>query len=257
MAGGRRDGLVGVALAGWRAVAVAGLATLALAACTASEREVVTQDIVSRTPWQAPEEATYRILRDDEVIGQGLLRIEEQGDSLLLTQEFDFPARGFQDTVAATVDGQTLKPLRVERVISGPEGDRRWEVHYLSGIVEVRQTGGGDQRTDQLNLPQHAYDSWSEIFLWRTIDFRLGYRASYNGVLTAVLARPDSKLVTLQVVGRETIQVPAGQFEAWRLERLSGGRKQVAWYSSQEGRLLIRYDNGELVFELEEMPSGG
>ena len=245
-----------VALRGWWAAALAALAALALLACTASQQEVATQDIVSIIPWQAPEEATYRVLRDDKVIGRGLLRIEEEGNVLRLRQEFDSPGLGFRDTVTATVDRQTLKPLAVERVLSGPEGDRRWEVHYLGGMLEVRQTGGGDeQRTDQIKVPQHSYDRLSDIFLWRTIDFRLGYRASYNDMLTADLARPQRKLVTIRVVSRELVPLPAGEFEAWRLEIRSAGRKELAWYSSGEQRLLLRYDNGDLIFELEGAPA--
>lgn len=239
------------------AVASVALAVLALTACTTNQQQGPTQDIVFAIPWSASEEATYRILRDGEIIGRGVFRIEVEEDALLLTQEFAFPEREFEDVVRARVDKQTLKPLTVERVITGPEGDRNWEVNYVSGIAEVTQTGGGDERTDQINIPEYHYESWSDLFLWRTIDFSTGYRASYNDMLTAVLTRPRKVLMSLQVVGLESVAVAAGQFEAWKLEIRAGGSRQVAWYSSDEERLLLRYDNGELEFELERASSGG
>lgn len=197
-----------------------------------------------------PEEARYRILREGEVRGQGILRIEEEGERLRLTQEFQ--GRGFQDRAVAVVAGQTLKPLEVRRVISGPEGERRWEVHYFSDVVEVRQRAGGDQRTDQINVPPHSYDKWSEIFVWRTIDFKVGYRATYTSVISADLGKPKRASITLQVVGKERVEVPAGSFEAWRLEIRQPGPDQLVWIADSQRREVVRYDNGFFLFELEE-----
>jgi len=227
-------------------------AALTLLACRAAEQGVATQDVVTTIPWRAPEEARYRILDGDEVKGQGVLLIEEEGPLLKLSQEFQ--GQGFKDTAIAIVDGQTIKPQEVTRVISGPEGERRWEVHFFSDVVEVRQRAGEEERTDQINVPAHSYDKWSEIFLWRTIDFRAGYRAAYTTIISADLAKPTRSTVILEVIGRERVEVPAGSFEAWRLEIRQGGQKQSAWIAADAGRQLLRYDNGSLVFELEELP---
>ena len=59
--------------------------------------------------------------------------------------------------------------------------------------------------------------------------------------------------VVLKVKKTEEITVAAGTFEAWRLEIRSGGRTQKAWYANDEQRTLVRYDNGDLVFELESI----
>ena len=55
---------------------------------------------------------------------------------------------------------------------------------------------------------------------------------------------------TVKVTEKETVEVPAGTFQAWRLEIRSSGGKQKAWYADTETRPLVRYDNGDLVFEL-------
>jgi hypothetical protein len=44
--------------------------------------------------------------------------------------------------------------------------------------------------------------------------------------------------------------VPAGTFEAWRLEIRSEDGSQEAWYADTATRPLVRYDNGSLMFEL-------
>jgi hypothetical protein len=54
----------------------------------------------------------------------------------------------------------------------------------------------------------------------------------------------------LEVRGKETVEVPAGTFEAWRLKISSGDGDQTAWYADTPERPLVRYDNGRQVFEL-------
>ncbi|MFQ6020116.1 MAG: DUF3108 domain-containing protein [Dehalococcoidia bacterium] len=242
--------------AGWWAPPAAVLGALALlvsAACDAANQELPTQEVVSSIPWTVPEEAVHRIVDGDEVIGSGVLGIGRDGPNLRLTQEFEFPERRFTDTVEAVVDAQTLKPRSVERVLTGPDGERRWQVEYFSGVAEVNQTGEGGQRTDRVNVPEHSYDKWSEIFVWRTIDFLAGYRAAYFSIITADLDKPKQAQIVLQVVQKETVSVPAGRFEVWRLEIRQGGQRQVAWVADTTGRELVRYDNGSVVFELEEL----
>jgi hypothetical protein len=89
--------------------------------------------------------------------------------------------------------------------------------------------------------------------LWRTIDFRAGYQVAYTTIISADLGKPKRSQVILKVIGKEQVQVPAGSFEAWRLEIRQGGRGQTAWFAADDRRALLRYDNGSLVFELESL----
>ena len=225
---------------------------LAAAACTSGGRELVGQDVVAVTPWTLPEVSRYRLVDGDEVKGSGVLRVEEaSADEVRFTQSFQ--GEGFSDEVVAVVDRSMLRPKRVERVIEGPQGARRWEVSYEGGLAGVRQNTEKEERTDELQVPTHSYDSSSDVFLWRTLDFSMGYEATYIDILTATLAKPQIVSMMLRVVGKESVEVPGGRFEAWKLEIRSSGRGQRAWYADNEGRTLVRYDNGDVVFELESV----
>ena len=221
---------------------------LTLAACQSENSVLSGQPILSSIPWQAPEEARYRLLDGDELTGSGVLRIESAGGEIILSQEFE--SEEFRDEVVAVVDAQTLRARSVQRVIDGPEGARRWEVEYQDSTAVVVQRSEDDERRDEVSAPLQSYDSWTDVFLWRTIDFREGYEATYRDILSATLTRPHLISQTLEVTGRETVEVPAGTFQAWRLEIRSSGDKQTAWYADMETRPLVRYDNGNLVFEL-------
>ena len=230
------------------ALPIAALALLALAGCKSETTTLSGEAIVSRIPWVRHEEATYRLMDGDEVQGDGLLRITSVNGLLTLRQEFE--SEEFKDTVEAVVDGVTMEPESVQRAIDGPDGERRWEVLYEGGVAKVVQHSEDDERQDNLSVPTRSYDSWTDVFLWRTMDFRDGYEASYSDVLSATLARPQVISQTVRVMGKETVVVPAGTFEAWRLEIRSDDGSQEAWYADTDTRPLVRYDNGSLVFEL-------
>lgn len=229
-------------------LAALSFAVLTMMACQGKTSILSGEDIVSNIPWRAPEEARYRLLDGEEVKGSGVLRIESTDGEITFSQEFD--SEEFRDEVVVVVDVQTLRARSVQRVIEGPEGPRRWEVEYRDSTALVIQRAEDDERRDEVSAPAHSYDSWTDIFLWRTIDFHEGYETTYTDVLSATLAEPQVISQMLEVTGRETVEVPAGTFQAWRLEIRTSAGKQKAWFADDEARTLVRYDNGDLVFEL-------
>ena len=227
-----------------------------LAACAEDSGELVARDIVSKIPWTAAgEKATYRLLQGDDVKGTGVLAIGSPvaAGPLRLQQSFEIPEENITDDASVSVDIETLRPLVVTRVIDGPEGKRECEASYSERRVVIDQKAGKDKRMDELDLPPEHYESWSDIFLWRTIEFFEGNEVKYVDVLSCSLTKPDLLAVVLKVKAIEEVTVPAGTFQAWRLEIRSGGRTQKAWYADDARRTLVRYDNGDLVFELESI----
>jgi hypothetical protein len=57
--------------------------------------------------------------------------------------------------------------------------------------------------------------------------------------------------VTIRVAEREDITVPAGTFQAWRLEIESSPGDVVAWIADTTERQLLRYENENIDFLLE------
>jgi hypothetical protein len=229
-------------------------AIVLLCVACAGDEELVARDIVSDIPWRDSETATYRLLQGDDVKGSGSLELFRDTDGTRITQEFVISEEEITDAVEAEAESETLRPRAVRRVIDGPEGKRECIADYSpTNSVTVEQAAGEDERTDQLSVPPEHYDSWTDLFLWRTIQFFEGNELRYVDVLSCSLAKPDLLSVVLRVRELEEVTVPAGTFQAWRLEIHSGGRTQRAWYANDEIRTLVRYDNGDLVFELESI----
>ena len=222
-------------------------------ACSGDEDNLVANEVVSDIPWPSRETSRYRLLQGDDFKGSGELSIEQRDGVLVLTQDFEIPDEEVTDGVAVELDPDTLRPKTVQRTIDGPEGERRCEATYREGGVTVEQRAGEDERTDELDLPKQHYDSWSDLILWRTLEFFEGEELRYVDVLSCSLAKPDVLSVVLKVKEIEEVTVPAGTFQAWRLDIRSGGKTQRAWFADDEARTLVRYDNGDLVFELESI----
>jgi hypothetical protein len=238
-----------------RLLALALLATLVLAACT-DDGSLTSAAIVGEIPWRGEETARYRVLDSDgDPVGTLELSIEDEAaGAWRITQFFDFPERGFINEAQVVVDGSTLQPESSTFRIEGPDGNLQCEAEYSTGSVSMHRIGEDGERDDTLTIPNIAYDSWSSIVVWRTIDFAQGYQEDYTSILACTISRPDRIGVSLKINEREEVTVPAGTFDAWHLEIGSGGETQHAWYTTDDSHTLLKYDNGESVFELTDRP---
>jgi hypothetical protein len=227
-------------------------------ACSDDDGTIIADSgpVLGAIPWTVPpaETARYSLFDGDERIGSAVLSVDQEDSTTgtsAFSQDFEFPERDITDRVSVVAEEETLRPLSVTRRVDSPDGVRQWLARYEGSAVTVVQSDEDDERTDTLDVPVTSYDTWTDLFLWRTVDFRQGFEVEYSGVVTAEFAKPDVISIELRVTGMETVNVPAGTFEAWRMEIRSGGRTQRAWIADNEQRTLVRYDNTELVFELE------
>ncbi len=220
-------------------------------ACS-SGPSIPTSDIVTVIPWQAPEESHYILVNNDgDQLATGVHTIEKDGDTYVLTTKYESP-NGNTDTTVVTVDAQTLKPISSERQIDNdnPNDEDHISVKYTDTDALII-TSGGDKQTG-LELKDHSYDNDMSLFLWRTIKFEDGYEASYNTVITN---RRTQQQVVVHVLGKEKVTVPAGDFDAWKVEIVSSNARQHAWYADTPERTLVRYDNDRgTIFELTNAP---
>ncbi len=232
-------------------------AVLLLAACT--EDNIRATDIVTRIPWPDEERATYRVLDDDgDEVGQLLMTVELFDDDVyILKQFFRFPEADFTNSAEVTVNRNDLQPIRSAYSIDGPDGTAFCTAVYAGSDVTVFNEREDGERTDELDVPNVAYDSWSDLFIWRTIDFSQGFDIEYADIVACQAPAPPQRLaVKLEVFAGKPIDVPAGTFDTWRVE-IDAGRDQKAWFTTDDAHILVRYDNGDQIFELIEYSGNG
>lgn len=205
--------------------------------------------VLGAIPWTTPETATYNVTQGDTV-GKGTLQVLAGVDSLVFIQKYEVPDNDVTDEITAVTDAETLRPVNVDRVTTDPDFERDCTATYGGGLVTVVQTDEDDEHTSEVNVPNTHYDSWTDLFLWRTIDFQEGFTTRYADVLSCNPRESEVITMALEVKGLEHVTVPAGSFEVWHLEISADGTDQDAWYSTDDSRILVKYDNGPQTFEL-------
>ena len=237
------------------AAALCCLALVALA-CRSTDSGVVTEDIVRQVPFPDAESATYELTDDDgEPEGSGTLGLIRRDDGYRLVQDFA-DEDGNSDCWEVGVD-EAIKPREVFRHIvridDGEEDSVEITATYLEETVESEFAAGGESKTEEGDLPRNYYDSLTEVFLLRTLDFVENEEFAFNAVFTA---RPDGRDIAddetiFEIEGQEIIEVPAGEYETWRIRIRGGfGADRTGWVSVEEPHELVRFDFGFLVYEL-------
>jgi hypothetical protein len=115
-------------------------------------------------------------------------------------------------------------------------------------IVEVKDDG---ERPVPHRLKSDYYDNDSSLFLWRSLNFVVGFTANYHTIVTGSGEQP---VLHLEITRKEQITVPAGTFNTWRLEIQGPDVKQVAWFADTPERPLVQYDNSIALFQLTTVP---
>ena len=230
------------------------LAVVLFAAGCLEGREACAQEepnLVTGIPWPDMEQADYVLLDadTDEQCGTGTLAVERQGDQYALSLSFE--NNGDSDETTVIVDAETLKPasVRRERTIEDETEVVEGEYDEVERVIRVVELTDGEERTIPRRLDVDNYhDNESSLFLWRTIDFTEGYEASYDAVL--VNQGGTHRQVTIRVVEKEEVTVPAGTFQAWRVEISTEDVDQVAWFTDTPEHALLQYDNSVQRFQL-------
>jgi hypothetical protein len=216
-------------------------------ACGGADSGPPASDIVSVIPWRGNERFEY-VLKDDRgrEVARSVLSVEPDGATTRLGQLATTATNRDDSTVV--VDSRTLKPASSQRTIVTPADTDEIEVTYTEAGAIIKH---GDRQSG-LSVPEHAYDNDTSLHLWRTLAFAPGYEASY---VTIITNRRSRQTVHLEVIGLESVRVPAGEFRAWRLEIKGSNADQVAWYADTPARPLVKYDNDRgTIYELLTAP---
>jgi len=106
----------------------------------------------------------------------------------------------------------------------------------------------GEIEDGELELREHHYDNETSLWLWRTLDFSEEFEANYVSVNPI-----DGKqqTVKIQTPSTETIEVPAGSFEVWRLIVRNGRSLRSAWINVESPHEVVQWDNGDIIFRLQ------
>jgi hypothetical protein len=217
-----------------------------LIGCAPAPGEAIT---ISAIPWPDEEEISY-IIQDQEenTIGSGNLTIAKEGESYILGQYWEVGE--VKQTISIKVASDDLKPISEQQTILSSQGEIRINTTYTDNKLKIEaETPEGNQTVD-IDVPEDAYDNDEVLFLFRAIPFEEGYQATYTNVVASAAQKPA---VTITVIGKEQVEIPAELFDCWKLELNATGQKIYMWYSIDSPHYLVKYDNGQSIILLQEI----
>jgi hypothetical protein len=155
-------------------------------------------------------------------------------------------------------DTTTLVSMRYKQSID--EGTYERERTYE--IFPERQTFSENGKPEEKGVSQ-PLDDGSFIYFVRTLDLGLGQSYEFNRYF-----KPDRNPVKLEVLRKERIRVPAGEFDAIVVRPaikskgiFSADSKAEIWFSDDSLRLMLRMKSGlpfgTLQLELKDINRGG
>jgi len=196
--------------------------------------------VLGSAPWQDGEQAVYDVLdRNGTKIGTSTFSFAREGDLWVLAGHDQVGQ--LDQTTTVRIDAGTLKPQAGEQVIHAQGTDATLRYTYANGVLEISAVVNGKSQTVKIDVPTNTLDNGQLLMTLRAAPFAKSYEARFVNLVPGRALKLNS---AVRVKGQETITVPAGTFEVWRVELDFVQAKQTAWYQIAAPHQLVQYDNG-------------
>ncbi len=159
---------------------------------------------------------------------------------------------GTQVISVVQADPETFRPLtsRFDHPLLG-------ETLAAYTPTEVHLSGTGrDENTDNaVEFDELMFDNEQAVYLIRRLPLEVGYKTTLPVFVTFTGKRLE---VPLEVLEKQTVTVPAGEFECYKVDLVvESVMHQTMWFSADANRYLVKINagglNGELVSVTEKM----
>lgn len=198
--------------------------------------------------------ATYNVLRGGSPMGTATISLHNDGNGQWTYRKSVKGTGGLAAMLGASVD----ETSRFRWKSDLPEAlSYDYELH--TGIKDKQRHLRVDWNTNQVSVDggkgTETYPAKPGIVERNTLPLALGValQAGKQEVALAVAVRQEVQTQQFKVTGTETVQVPAGSFDAERVDRTDAERGFSAWYAPKRYPLpvkLSQHDGGDLMMEL-------
>jgi hypothetical protein len=149
-------------------------------------------------------------------------------------------AAGAQSVSSVDADADTFRP------ITG-----HWK-HSLLGEVttvysasQVQVQRVGKTQPETIPVEGVVYDNEEAMHAMRRLPLQVGYKTTISVV--AALAAATVLPIGIEVVGKETVETPAGKFDCYKVHL---NINQDFWFSDDAHRYLVKYEAGGILAQL-------
>jgi hypothetical protein len=191
-------------------------------------------------PWQAGDRLIYHVLdKNGNKIGTSGFGFAREGDVWVIS--FTDKLSNVEQTAMVRLEASSLKPLGEEKSIKAPGVDATVSTTYKDGKLNIDAVQNGKPSSASIDVPGNAIENDQLLMTLRALPFADRYEVKLVTVVGQNAAKVDT---TVRVKGKEKVDVPAGTFEAWKVELDFGQGTQQAWYQVDAPHNMLQYDNG-------------
>jgi hypothetical protein len=191
-------------------------------------------------PWQDGSTASYDWLdASDNQVGTSQYSLALSEGTWTISETDKLP--GLEQKIEVQIDATALVPLGEHKTIQTANNNVEVTTQYANGKLTIDAAVDGQNRNASLDVPANAIDNDQVLMTLRALPFAQDYTVTY---VTIVAQNALKVNTTFTVVSQESVTVPAGTFDTWRVELASGQNKQYAWYQVDAPHALVQYDNG-------------
>lgn len=206
-------------------------------------------DAQTRVPWSVGERLTYDVRFGSLKVGTGMMEVQGIEDvrghdayHIYFSVRGGIPLYRVDNRLHSWMDVQTLNSLRhvQDYEQGGRERQRHWEI-FPERATYIQQSENGEPAEEQPSVRQ-PLDDGSFLYFVRTVPLVTGRTYTFNRYF-----RPDRNPVTIRVLRRETITVPAGTFQTVVVQPIiktrgifsEGGQAEI-WLTDDDRRIMVQ-----------------
>ncbi|PWK81569.1 DUF3108 domain-containing protein [Fulvimonas soli] len=202
----------------------------------------------------APFTATYRVLQGGQPIGEAVITLKPVGDG---QWEYSNRTQG-TGGLAAALGASSSETTRFRWNGGAPE-TVSYDYRMDAAIKRKQRHLAVDWNARQVTVDDGkgpvGYASAPGLVDRNTVPLAIGLalRDGRQALALPVAVKRNVETQRFKVAGQEPVQVPAGRFQAARVERTDAERAFSAWYAPQKYPVpvkLAQSDGGDLELQL-------
>jgi hypothetical protein len=196
-------------------------------------------------PAPSPFTAKYQVLQGGQVIGMATVSLRQAGQG---EWTYENRSRG-TGGLAAAVGATTTETTRFRWTGSAPE-TLRYDYSLQAAIKNKQRHLSVDAATRQVSVDDgkgaRNYAGAAGMVDRNTLPYALGLalRGGAKSFSLPVAVKQRVETQQFKVAGTEAVQVPAGSFQAQRIER-TDDQGYAAWYAPQKYPLPVKLTSDE------------
>lgn len=185
------------------------------------------------------------------------VELDDSGDTRWQIRR-EIAAQGTLEVIEVEVRGNGFRPNNAEQTRSDHLGQEMVRTLYSGTRADLELTTRQEVTTfERVNIPSDVRDDTTLLMIVRALPLAQGYATRLN-VFTPILG--NTQRMTVYVNGRETVETPAGTFDAWRVILEGRVREQriQAWIGVDAPHPVVKFIDGRNrgTFEMSDYQAG-